>query len=92
MFSMLDGVNKKGPPADGLLWQMQALWQEAADSVVIGTLKGSSLLKDEVESGLNGLLAEWMLNGSWPTANFLEVNNVCDQGPALLAAIRKTYY
>ena len=32
---------------------MQALWEETAESVVLGTLKRSSLLADEVRSSLS---------------------------------------
>jgi hypothetical protein len=92
MFSMFGEVNSKSPPADGLLWQTQALWQESASSVEIGTLKGSSLIIDEQKSGLNAMLVEHVQNGSWPVLNFLEVNDVCDQGLELLAAIKAEYY
>jgi hypothetical protein len=73
-------------------WQAQALWQEGADTVVIGTLRNSSLLKDEQESQLNAALAKEVLAGRWPQLGLIEVNNVCNGGPALLDAIRHTYY
>ena len=72
--------------------QAQALWQEGADSVVIGTLRNSSLLRDEYESGLNALLAQQVRARRWPKLGYLEVNHVCDGGPDLLKAIRETYF
>ena len=68
---------------------MQALWEETAESVVLGTLKRSSLLADEVRSSLNAKLAAAVGAGRWGKINLLEVNNVCDGGPELLAALRK---
>ena len=44
--------------ARALIVATQALWQESDESVVIGTLRGSSLLTDEVKSGLNGMLTK----------------------------------
>jgi len=46
-------VDEAGPPSDGQFFSAQMIWQEDADSVVVGTEKLSSLLKDEEHSGLN---------------------------------------
>jgi len=91
MWSYLANVSITGPPADGTLYSHQALWQESDASVAIGVLHGSSLLKDEESSTLNALLAQRVASGAWnvSAANLVEVNNVCDGGPALLAALRK---
>jgi hypothetical protein len=91
MLKQLDGFISTGL-SNSSFWQAQAIWQEGADSVVIGTLRNSSLLKDEAESQLNSELAKQVRAGRWPQLNFLEVNNVCDGGPQLLQAIRDTYY
>ena len=83
-------MSAAGPPADGRLYSHQALWQETDASVAIGVLHGSSLLEDERRSGLNAQLSERVADGSFDAkrANLVEVNNVCDGGAALLAALR----
>jgi len=50
----------------------------------------NSGLKDEKRSGLNGILAAAIRDGSWDVSkiNMVEVNNVCDGGPELLAELR----
>ena len=69
--------------------QAQALWQESAASVAVGASRNSSLLRDERESGLNAALASLVRAGRWRgRLNLLEVNNICDGGPQLLAAMR----
>ena len=90
MLGQLDAFLAPGL-ADGAFTQAQALWQEGADSVVIGTLRDSSLLRDEEESGLNALLAQQVRARRWPAVGLLEVNNVCDGGADLLKALRETY-
>lgn len=80
-----------GPPADGQLYTTQCIWQESAASVTVGELHGSSLLADESRSGLNALVRGMVADGSIGNTskiNFLEVNNVCDGGPQLLATLR----
>ena len=66
---------------------MQAIWQESATTVIDGEAHGSSLVKDELRSGLNALLVRWLKNGSFPHVNFLEVNNVCDGGAEIRAEL-----
>ena len=57
--------------------------------MVVSELHGSTLLSDESKSQLNTEVAARISNGAWTgTLNFVEVNNVCDGGPALLAALR----
>jgi len=91
MWSYLANVSKGGPPSNGYLYSHQALWQESEESVAIGVTQASTLLKDEESSTLNALLIERVTSGVWnvAAANLVEVNNVCDGGPALLAALRK---
>lgn len=88
MLAYLQQVGAQGPPANGRLYTYQALWQEDTSSVVLGILHGSSLLLDEERSGLNSIVRSQILNGSYPSINFMEVNNVCNGGPELLAALR----
>ena len=91
MLSYLDAVAARPLPPTAFT-QSQALWQESSDSVVIGTLRNSSLLLDEARSGLNALLARQVRARRWRHLNLLEVNNVCDGGPELWAAIQEVYY
>ena len=74
-----------GGPGFGTL---QALWQEDADSVVVSGLHGATLLSEESRSGLNALVAAQILETPGAPYGLIEVNNVCDSGPALLAALR----
>jgi len=87
LLTYLDGV-ASGGLSDGMFTQHQALWQESVRSVVIGTLRGSSLLMDEQKSGLNSIITHAVKSGRWKEVNFLEVNNVCDGGLELLDALR----
>jgi len=92
MFKYLDSVAVKGL-SDSVFNQAQAIWQESTDAIVIGTLRESSLLKDETNSGLNAMLTASITAKRWQSnISFLEVNNVCDGGIDLLAAIKKSYY
>ena len=68
---------------------MQAIWQETAASVVLGTLHRSSLVLDEQRSGLNARLAAAIDAGEWSRVGLLEVNDVCDNGTEISAALRR---
>ena len=69
------------PVTDGRFWMTQAHWQSTAESVIFGTLHNSSLLQDELLSGMNDWLVENVLNiTTFPHLNFLEVDNVCHRG------------
>ena len=91
MWSYLANVSAAGPPSDGTLYSHQALWQESDASVAVGVVHGSSLLTDEVRSTLNALLVSRVTSGVWDVsrANLVEINNACDSGPELLAALRR---
>ena len=105
LFDYLDATSLTMPPTDDptaplspdgtgrQLWQMQALWQETAESVVLGTLRRSSLLDDEIRSGLNAKLAAAVSSGRWQGSgiSLLEVNNVCDGGAQLYGALKAMY-
>mmetsp|Transcript_15453 Transcript_15453/g.30820 ORF Transcript_15453/g.30820 Transcript_15453/m.30820 type:complete len:389 (+) Transcript_15453:195-1361(+) len=88
MTTYMDMVSQKGPgQGDAPLYQMQALWEESTASVVIGELHLSSLVNDEVQSKLNALTAYYIASGRFSNINYVEVNNVCDGGQNLLAAL-----
>jgi hypothetical protein len=85
MWSYLNQVSVDGPPRDGRLYSAQALWQESVGDITVGTLHGSSLLKDESKSQLNSLLIDRITTNKWNASkiNMVEINNVCDGGVAL---------
>ena len=91
MLRYLDRVASM-PLSPGSFTQSQALWQESVESVVIGTLRNSSLLLDEQNSRLNQLIRQQVLARRWPHMNLLEVNNVCDGGQELWSALKHVYY
>lgn len=91
MWSYVDSVSKSGPPDDGSLYSVQILWQESASSVAIGEAHLSSLLEDESRSQLNQLTASRIRSGEIDASklNLVEINNVCDGGSDILAALRE---
>lgn len=74
--------------SDGQLWMAQGHWQYSASSVTAGTLRGSSILADEAKANVNAMLTAAVTAGQFPFLNLLEVDNVCDHGLELLAALR----
>jgi hypothetical protein len=91
IFNYLKDVSKRGSRG-GRLYSMQALWQETKTTVELGLLDLSSLLIDEKNSKLNQQVADAVKQGPggmFPHINLLEVNNVCDGGKDLLAALRE---
>lgn len=84
MASVTDGRGK----AQSQLWMQQAHWQTDAGSIVQGETHDSCLLSDESKAGVNQKVAERIRQGSFPHINLLEVDNVCDRGGELLAALR----
>ncbi len=91
MWEYVENITEAGPSPGHQLATVQCLWQETAASVPIGTLHGSSLLKDESKSQLNALLTQRIQNGAWNVSRvgIIEVNNVCDGGVQLLEAFRE---
>lgn len=83
LLDSLDGVSAQGPPSNGYFSQMQALYQETTETVILGTLARSSLLDDEQRSFINDKVDRAMAEGRWPYISFLEANNVCDGGLGL---------
>ena len=65
------------------------IWQESDDSVAIGVLKDSSLLKDEMNSGLNWYILNQLKQGNYTDFNLYEINNACDGGPELFRALQQ---
>jgi hypothetical protein len=68
---------------------VQAHWQYDAAAIVAGTIRGSSIIQDQRRSRLNARLVEALRTGVLQNAslNLLEVDDVCDHGPQLAAAL-----
>jgi len=90
MVKYINNTVTAGPPENGQLYTVQCLWQETASSVTVGELHGSTLLDDESRSGLNSLVTGMITQNQIDTSrlNMMEVNNICDGGLELLAALR----
>lgn len=90
MWDYIDNVTKLGPPSNGDMYTHQCIWQETTDSVVVGELHLSTLLQDEARSTLNALINDRIASGAFDSSriNMVEVNDVCDGGPALLKTLR----
>eukprot|EP00455_Lapot_gusevi_P051502 TRINITY_DN769_c0_g1_i10.p1 TRINITY_DN769_c0_g1~~TRINITY_DN769_c0_g1_i10.p1 ORF type:complete len:176 (-),score=21.12 TRINITY_DN769_c0_g1_i10:84-611(-) len=72
------------------LWGPAGNWAQSIEDTVLGFLKGSSLLQDEVRSKFNQKYIEWVQTGQFinlPPAS--GVNNVCESGVQLNAALRQ---
>jgi len=80
-------------PADNL-WMLQAHWQSTAVSVPLGDLHRSSVLQDERRAGVNLWLAQMLRARALPykTLSLVELDNVCDNGLEVLAALQENYY
>jgi hypothetical protein len=73
------------------MWMAQAHWQSTAESVSLGTLHESSLVLDVTRSHINQWLETAVSQRAFTHLNFLEVDDVCDNGNNLYKALR-TYY
>eukprot|EP00659_Diplonema_papillatum_P015389 gene15389-23527_t len=74
-------------PKPGSLSQLQCLWQEGVNTIALGDLYGSSLIKDETRSELNLKALQKLQDGWFKNVNLFEINNVCDQGKAIAAEL-----
>ena len=79
------------PATNAHLRMQQAHWQSSSESVPLGLAHGSSVLQDEQKAGVNGWLAGQIKAKVLSTGslNLLELDNVCDQGPAVFAALQQ---
>lgn len=73
------------------LWMTQAHWQSTAATVTLGTLHKSSLVLDEQRSALNLWVKQSIEDGDYPYLNILELEDVCDHGLDVYAAIQTVY-
>lgn len=80
------------PPPDGWLYEIMGAWAENVESVILGFLRGSSLIDDEKRSSLNKNLVKFVVGKNFQyLPNMLGVNNVCNGGNRLLAALRHEF-
>jgi hypothetical protein len=69
------------------LWMAQGHWQQSAQSIADGQSHFSTLLDDEHKAGVNARVAASISGGDFKTLNFVELDAVCDAGPAVYSAI-----
>mmetsp|Transcript_45245 Transcript_45245/g.84465 ORF Transcript_45245/g.84465 Transcript_45245/m.84465 type:complete len:125 (+) Transcript_45245:609-983(+) len=83
--SLVNGDTSKSTAG---LRMVQAHWQNNAETVAQGVLRGSSVILDEKRSGLNHMLAQKITQGDFGSLNLVEVDNVCDGGLEVSRALK----
>lgn len=73
------------------MWMAQAHWQSTAASVTLGTLHESSLVLDVTRSRINYWLENEIAQHRFAHLNFLEVDEVCDNGNNIYKALHSYY-
>ena len=75
------------------LWMLQSHWQSDAVSIPLGDLHRSSVLLDESRAGVNKWLAGKIRARALPfeTLSIVELDNVCDGGNDVLAALKESF-
>ena len=87
--------NTASPPSvvsEGNLWSIGGNWQSSAESDILGTLHNSSLILDEMRSGVNAYVAENIRLGKYKHLNLIGIDNVCDHGLEIVDAINNFFY
>ncbi len=67
---------------------LQAHWQSNAQSISLGVLRGSSILKQVEGSKVNHHVASKIAAETFPHINLLEVDHVCDGGLEIYEALQ----
>jgi hypothetical protein len=70
---------------EGFLSMLQSHWQTSAEVIALGTLRGTSTLRENDESHLNAFVLDNL--PKLRRISLLEVNNVCSHGRELKAAL-----
>jgi len=86
-----DDSNQLGPPASldfYPFFAIQALWQVDTYSAASGIAHLSSLLDDNIKSGINAKIVDWIYEGSFQKISLLLVDNVQLNGNAILSVLR----
>lgn len=81
-----DTTNKATPPTDKM-YVTQAHWQYDGKTVALGTAKRSCIINDEKQSKMNENVAAQIHKGTHKNLFLLQVDNVCNHGPELAAAL-----
>jgi len=89
MMKYIHKTVEDGHPADGSLWGVQCLWQQSGTA--FAALKRGPVKQEEF-SGLNKLVTKKIKDGEIDSSklNIVGVDNVCDGGLGLAAALQKT--
>ena len=88
VFATASVAPPSAPGQRGLLVSLQGCWAQNVQSTILSFLHGSSLLLDESRAEFNSApLLAWL--PQLQHVNQVGLNAVCDNGPALLAALRK---
>ena len=78
--SYMTSVTSSYPDNPNTLWMAQGHWQQTALTISLGTLHKSSIVNDELQSGVNNWLAQKIDEKAFSSLNIIEVDNVCDGG------------
>jgi hypothetical protein len=87
----LSNVDEAPHKGEGTLWMAQAHWQYDTSSVTQGILHSSCILEDEYKANVNGQIADKIRAGDFKHINLLEVDNVRNNGNAILQALRSRF-
>merc|ERR1712232_615388 len=85
----MEDTTSSGHKTDKPLWNTQAHWQYNSDSVTLGLMRGSCLLHDNSKSKVNEEILKSIKNGTYKNINILGMDNVCDHGRDIAAALEK---
>jgi len=89
LWRQVETTSASVPADNGELWMIQAHWQTDKQSIELGVLHKSSVVKDTALSQVNQLTAHRLSNTTYfKYMNLLEVDDVCNGGLQLLAALR----
>lgn len=84
----LDKTSASNRHVTASLSMLQAHWQSNAETISLGVLRGSSILKQVEGSRVNDRVADEIRAKRFPHINLLEVDNVCDGGLKILKALQ----
>lgn len=85
-------VTAAGPDASSAqLWMAQMHWQNTAQTIALGTLHRSSILLDVERSDINNWARQLVEEQQFTYLNIVELDNVCNNGPAMYETIERVY-
>jgi hypothetical protein len=88
----MENLSKSNPTAkDKKFWMIQGHWQSTAGSITLGTLHKSNIIEDEKRSKVNTMIESNILAGKYPYMNYMELDEVCDNGLQVLNAMKQVY-